>query len=154
MYPKAEALWHAYLQTLPDAAEATQRFYEVFHIGNTPNSADAGADLILRGIKTTTSSLLWEYDATNKPRPYEGALNIVEDGRGAPVCIVETVMVEIRPFSEIDAQFAYDYGEWDRTLATWYEGCWSYYSAEARALGREPSPDMPLVCERFRVVYP
>jgi uncharacterized protein YhfF len=66
---------------------------------------------------------------------------------------VETVEVVILPFSEVDARFARDYGEWDGSLATWQEQCWNYYSTRCRQLGQEPSIDMPVVCERFRVVY-
>jgi len=30
--------------------------------------------------------------------------------------VVETVTVDIKSFAEVDVTFAYDYGEWDRTL--------------------------------------
>ena len=44
-------------------------------------------------------------------------------------------------------------GEWDRTLATWRKECWPYYEAVCRQLGRVAALDMPLVCERMRVVW-
>lgn len=153
-YSKTEAFWQQYLDSLPHANEAAQRFYEVFCIGSSEEGADEGAELIQRGVKTATSSLLWEHQATNKPLPEVGSLSIVTDGRGHPVCVIETISVEIKGFAEVDASFAYDYGEWDRTLEGWRAHCWAYYAEQCRALGREPSQDMPLVCERFRVVYP
>jgi uncharacterized protein YhfF len=151
---KTAAFWQAYLSSLPDANEAVRRFYGVFRIGNSPEAADEGAALIKQGVKTATSSLLWVYQATNKPLPEVGSLSIVIDGRGEPVCVVETIAVEIKSFAEVDAAFAYDYGEWDRTLETWRAHCWELNAPRCQALGKAPTPEMPLVCERFTVVYP
>jgi uncharacterized protein YhfF len=70
---KTAAFWQAYLTSLPHAEEAIRRFYEVFRIGNSPEAADEGAALIKHGVKTATSSLLWVYQATNKPLPTAAA---------------------------------------------------------------------------------
>jgi uncharacterized protein YhfF len=88
--PQTIAFWQQYVNSLPDAGAATRRLSEVFQIGDTEQSADEGATLIKQGRKTTTSSLLWEYEVANKPLPQVGSLSIVEDGRGTPVCIVAT----------------------------------------------------------------
>lgn len=151
---KAEAFWQAYLASLPEAKDAVRKFYEVFQIGSTPEGADGGAALIKQGVKITTSSLLWTYEADNKPLPQVGSLSILTDGRGDPVCVVETIAVDIKGFAEVDTAFAYDYGEWDRTLETWRARCWEYYAPCCLALGKVPTTEMPLVCERFTVVYP
>ena len=151
---KLGAFWQKFLETLRDPDHAERRFYECFHIGDSAESADAGAELIRSRAKTATSALLWEYEASGQPPPTPGALSVVQDGRGDPVCIVETLEVETRPFADVDAGFARDYGEWDGSLVTWRERCWDYYSARCRQLAQEPSRDMLLVCERFRVVFP
>lgn len=151
---KAEAFWQAYLASLPEAKDAVRRFYEVFRIGNTPEGADEGAALIKQRVKTATCSLLWTYEAVNKPLPEVGSLSIVTDGGGGPVCVVETIAADIKGFAEVDAAFAYDYGEWDRTLETWRARCWEFNTPRCHALGKTPTPEMPLVCERFTVVYP
>ena len=74
-----------------------------------------------------------------------------------PVCIIETTEVRVVPFCEVDARFAYDYGEGDRSLAWWRAHLWAYYVDECASLGRQAGRqaegDMPLVCERFRVVF-
>jgi hypothetical protein len=31
---------------------------------------------------------------------------------------------------------------------------WEVFSRECAALGREPAENMPLLCEKFRVMYP
>ena len=151
---KTQAFWQAYLDSLSNPDDAAQRFYDVYRIGDSGESADTGAALIIQGIKTTTSSLLWEYETANTLPPRVGSLSIVEDGKGNPICVVETTQIEIKPFSEVDTRFAYDYGEWDRTLPGWRKHCWDSYSDHCRSLGKEPTETMPLVCERFKVVYP
>jgi uncharacterized protein YhfF len=151
--PQTAMFWEAYVKSLPNAEEAARRFSEVFQIGDSEQSADEGADLIKQGRKTTTSSLLWECEVANKPLPQVGSLSIVEDGRGNPVCIVETTWLAVKTFAEVDAQFASDYGEWDCTLESWRAHCWVYYEEQCRSLGKFATPEMPLVCERFRVVY-
>lgn len=152
--PETATFWQQYVNSLPDAEEVTYRFYEVFRIGDSEQSADEGAALITQGRKTTTGSLLWEYEVANKPLPQVGSLSIVEDGSGNPVCIVETTWLTIKKFAEVDGQFASDYGEWDRTLESWRAQCWGYYETQCRSLGKVATPEMSLVCERFRVVYP
>ena len=151
---KAQRFWSAYLASVPDAEAVEQRWYEVFRIGEDVDDAHRGAALIAAGLKTATSSLLWSYEAAGKAPPEVGHLSIVADGDGDPVCVVETTAVEIKAFADVDAAFAFDYAEWDRTLATWQDRSWAINARRCEALGRVPVPDMPLVCERFRVVYP
>ena len=151
---KTAAFWQAYLASLPHAEDVARRFYDIMRIGHSNESANAGAALIKRGVKTATSALLWAYRAANKPLPEVGSLSIVTDGSGDPVCVVETTAVEIKKFAEVDAAFAYDYGEWDRTLEGWRAHSWALNAARCQELGKAPTPDMPMVCERFHVVYP
>ena len=50
--------------------------------------------------------------------PEVGSLSIDIGSDGDPVCVVETTEVHIRGFAEVDAAFAYNYGEWDRSRLT------------------------------------
>jgi len=145
--------WQAYLATQVNPEELQKRFLEAFSIGNTVESKNEGARLIKEGIKTSTSDLLWSYERSETGAPRLGSLSILLDGAGQSICIVESVRVETKAFSEVDEQFAYDYGEWDRTLVTWREQCWHYYSNSCKAMGLEASEDMPLVCEWLKVVH-
>ena len=69
------------------------------------------------------------------------------------MCLIETFELTIRPFDSVDAAFAYDEGEGDRSLAYWREVHWRYFGRMCEAIGRTPDEAMPLVCERFRVVF-
>ncbi|NIP23207.1 MAG: ASCH domain-containing protein, partial [Phycisphaerae bacterium] len=59
-----------------------------------------------------------------------------------------------RPYNEVDAQFAYDEGEGDRSLAYWREAHERFFSRFLPNIGLEFSETMPLVLEQFRVIYP
>jgi len=50
-----------------------------------------------------------------------------------------------------DARFAYEEGE--RSLAYWRDAHWRFFSRTLLNVGREPTMEMPLVYERFRVIY-
>src|SRR5215213_7242889 len=94
-----------------------------------------------------------EYIAEGSPLPETALKTIVLDGNGDPLCIVETTEVEVRPYDKVDARFAYEEGEGDRSLEFWRGAHWRFFSRTLPNIGKEPATDMPLVCERFRVVY-
>jgi uncharacterized protein YhfF len=115
--------------------------------------ADELGALVYAGIKTATCSLLWEYEAEGEPPPQVGELSIILDGNDDPICIIETTEIEIKPYDQVDAQFAYDEGEGDRSLSYWRDAHWHFFSQTCEQIKRQPSPDMPLICERFRVLF-
>ena len=89
----------------------------------------------------------------DKPLPKIGDVWVELDGNGNPVCITETVEVTIRKYNEVDAQFAHDEGEGDQSLNYWREAHKNFFSRVLSKIGKKFSEDMPLVCERFRVIY-
>ena len=154
MLSPVEAFWNRYLQTLSHAESAGKRYFEAFYFGNRAEMADRLAELVVQRVKTATSALLWEHEIKGRPIVRAGDLSIVTTWSKTPACVIETVHVRIVPFNQVDVEFVYDYGEGDRSMNFWHTNMWEFYSEECRALGRRPSPDMPLVCERFRVVFP
>jgi uncharacterized protein YhfF len=110
--------------------------------------------LIVAGTKTATCSALWEYEAEGGSLPRVGGRCVVLDGNGEPLCIIETTEVEVRRYDEVDERFAREEGEGDFSLEYWREAHWRFFSRNLPHIGKEPTPDMPLVCERFRVVHP
>jgi uncharacterized protein YhfF len=149
---QAEELWRAYLASLPAGSTLPDR-YEAWAFGDNPAMADELADLVLRGIKTATASLLWGFEADGDPLPKAGDFSLILDGAGAPVCVIQTTQVEVMAFSQVDAGWAYDEGEGDRSLQYWREGHWRFFSRWCERIGRTPSETMPVVCERFKVVF-
>ncbi|MDA0334363.1 MAG: ASCH domain-containing protein [bacterium] len=153
MNADAEHLWLQYLDQAPDADGARRWLYETCRLGNSPNRADDSSLLVTRGIKTAMGSLLWQFQAQHKPLPQIGSLRILENGRDEAVCVIQTTQLATRPFREVDTRFAYDNGEWDRSLKTWRLEYWQDFSAQCAALGRDAAHTMPIVCERFRIVH-
>jgi uncharacterized protein YhfF len=113
-----------------------------FAFGDGPLLADELLDLVLKGVKTATCSTEDEPNTSTPGEPW-----IVLDGRGQPRCVIETTEVSYRRFGEVDAAFASDEGEGDRSLAYWREAHRKYFGRQGKF-----SEDMMLMCERFRLV--
>ncbi len=151
--PHIEAYWQSFSDSLPADSPLRHKPYVAEQFGSTPQMADELGALIVAGTKTATCSALWEWEAEGEPIPRPGHLTVVLDGKNQPLCIIETTEVTIRPYNEVDAQFAFEEGEGDRSLQYWREGHWRFFSQSLAQIGRNPAPDMPLVCERFRLLY-
>ena len=113
-----------------------------FAFGDGPALADDLLELVLNGVKTATCST---EDEPNTSTP--GECWIVLDGRGTPRCVIETLEVTYRRFGEVDAAFAYEEGEGDRSLRYWRDAHRRYFERQGKF-----SEDMMLMCERFRLV--
>jgi uncharacterized protein YhfF len=147
------AYWGRFLETLPAGSSVRDEQYVAEAWGDSPRLADELGALIVAGTKTATCSALWEYEAEGSALPEVGLKTIVLDGNNAPLCIVETTEVAVLPYNEVDARFAYEEGEGDRSLEYWRDAHWRFFSRTLPNIGRDPTMDMPLVCERFRVIY-
>ena len=147
------AYWQSYLDTLPTGSPVHNEEYVAEAWGDSPRLADELGALIVAGTKTATCSALWEYEDEGSPLPKVGQKTVVLGGDGCPLCIVDTTEVVVRPYSGVDAGFAFEEGEGDRSLEYWRDAHWGYFSRTLPGIGREPTMDMPLVCERFRVIY-
>ena len=142
-----ETYWKSYLATLPAESPVHDERYVAEGWGDSPQMADELGALIASGTKAATCSARWEYEAEGESLPEVGMKTIVLDGSGGPLCIVETTEVEVRPYDEVGTQFAYEEGEGDRSLAYWREAHWRFFSRTLPKVGKEPTRNMPLVCE-------
>jgi uncharacterized protein YhfF len=149
----AAALWTAYTATLPAAERANLGEPGVWGFGDSPELADELGALVKQGIKTATAELVWTVEFEGNAIPVVGEYNIILDGAGDPLCIIQTTAVAIRSYENVPPEFAYDEGEGDRSLEYWRQAHWSYFSRRCADIGRKPSMTMPVICENFRVVY-
>ncbi len=148
-----QAYWDKFLESLPANSPYHTKTYSEGGYGDSPELMDELIQLVLIGRKTATCGSLWEWEAEDKPLPRVGNVWVELDGSGNPVCITETVEVTIRKYNEVDAQFAHDEGEGDQSLSYWREAHRNFFSRVLSKIGKEFSEDMPLVCERFRIIY-
>lgn len=126
-------------------------FWTAWSFGGDP---DELADLVLRGVKTATSSLLYWYGRENEPLPLDGAYSVILDGEENAVCVIQTTKVYTVPFDQVSEDHAFQEGEGDRTLEEWRYVHEKFFRAELAEVGVDFSPDMMVVCEEFERVWP
>jgi uncharacterized protein YhfF len=113
-----------------------------FSFGDSPALADELLALVLSGRKTATCTTP---DDPNLSHP--GERWVVLDGRGRARCVIETVEVTMQRYNEVQADFAYEEGEGDRTLQYWRNAHRIYFQRRGKF-----NDDMVLACERFRLL--
>jgi uncharacterized protein YhfF len=147
-------LWRAFLASGAPAAEsAAGATHTSWQFGLGAEQADRLLALVLSGGKRATAGSLWTYEHDGDQIPAPGDFSIILDGRGVGRCVVRTTSVQVVAFGDVDEAFAHDEGEGDRSLTYWRDVHWAYFTRELAAFGRTPALDMPLVCERFEVVF-
>lgn len=151
MSREIDLYWKAYLESLPELVLEPTPEAEAW--GDNPELADELAALIVAGTKTATCSSLWEWEFYEEPLPQVGTKTIVLNSQDKPMCITETTAVTIQKFQDVDADFAHAEGEGDRSLETWRAGHWRYFTRVLEPLELQPTLEMPLVCERFKVIF-
>ncbi|WP_336645621.1 ASCH domain-containing protein [Microbacterium sp. USHLN186] len=136
----------AAVPALPSAVPAAWAF------GATPEHADSLLALVIEGRKTATASSVWDYESTGDALPVVGEHSVILDGGARPRAVLRTTAVEVVPFDAVTAEHAHAEGEGDRTLQYWravHERFWREHSEGPRGF----APDMPVLCERFELLY-
>lgn len=118
--------------------------------GATPEQSDELLGLVLDGTKTATASAQADYVKEGESLPEPGMLGIVLDGAGHPRALVVTTETRVLPFDEVDADHAREEGEGDGSLDHWRVTHQNFFTEHADG---GFSSDMPVVLERFRVLY-
>lgn len=126
-----------------------QGTYESWAFGG---ASDEFAELVVKGIKTATSSVLPLYEAENENLPEVGSYSVIIDSQGDAVCIVKTTKVYVVPFCEVSVEHAYKEGEGDRSLDYWRQVHMAFFSKELGVIGQEFNETIKVVCEEFCVV--
>jgi uncharacterized protein YhfF len=147
---RVQAFWAAFCR---DADLASSTPYQAWFFGDTPELARELVDLVVHGPKRASATLGWAVERHPELAPVLSGYSVVTEFDGTPRCVIRTTSIETRAFDAVDAQFAWDEGEGDRTLADWRAAHWSFYTRECATLGREPRTDMPVWLERFELLY-
>lgn len=150
----AEAFWAAYCATRPDEETCLRAPHDAWAFGDSPRLADELGALVLSGVKTATAGLVWEDAYFGWMTPTRGSKSIILDGQDQPLCIIEMTEVVERPFNAVDGAFAILEGEGFTGVEDWRRAHWRYFSRRCQEIGKEPSEQMPVLCQRFRVIYP
>ena len=119
---------------------------DVCAFGDSPELQDELLALVLAGTKRATAD--WPIQ---DPLPWGvGDISVALDGKGLPAAIFRTIELVPTRFRDVDAQFAFDEGEGDKSLGWWRDAHTKYF------LRQDPSftDDAIVLCERFELVYP
>jgi uncharacterized protein YhfF len=100
------------------------RKLETFSFGDNPQLADELLALVLEGRKRATC---WAVSEGIKGAEI-GKCMVACDGAGGPRAVLQTLELTQRRFDEVDAAFAFDEGEGDRSLAYWREAHRRYFT--------------------------
>ncbi|MCE1175018.1 MAG: ASCH domain-containing protein [Propionibacteriales bacterium] len=110
---------------------------------------------ILRGEKTSTTSLVEEYTRTGEPLPEVGQRTALADSAGGIVAVIETTGVRTLPLSEVELDHVLAEGEGFSDVPSWraaHERFWSSAEAVAERGVIEVGDQTPVVLEAFRLV--
>jgi uncharacterized protein YhfF len=121
--------------------------------GDSAELADELIELVVHGPKRATASALVDHERERMPRPQPGRISIATDGSGRARAVLRTTEIRIGPLSSVDASFAWDEGEGDRTRLGWLNEHEHYFRRYLASIGVEFDPDMATVFERFEVLF-
>jgi len=141
---RVEAFWAEFV-----AATGIAGPHTAWSFGNDPAMATELGLLVRDGPKRATAGLRSEYEP-GEPLPEPGDLSVILDGEGVPLCVIRTTAVEIRPFGEVDEEFAWTEGEGDRSLDHWRRAHVEFFASQ----GVEVTQNDEVVLERFELLWP
>ncbi|WP_172931356.1 ASCH domain-containing protein [Streptococcus sp. 10824] len=142
-----QEMWNKYKQINPLIGDEI----DAWAFGVEP---DLLADLVFKGEKTATASAYDLYVLEDEPLPQVGTFDIILDSQNQSVCIVEITKVSVELFNQVSAQHAFKEGEGDKSLAYWRQVHEDFFTEWMREAGQNFTPDIKVVLEEFRKVYP
>ena len=115
--------------------------------------------LALAGAKTTTASLLADFEIEGVALPVPGQRDVLIDSAEQPIAVLETISCRVCRLADVDDQHAIDEGEGYANAAEFrvaHEDYWNGYLDDVRAKLGDPTfaldDDTQVVLERFRIV--
>jgi len=141
-----QTLWNQYKEINPLAGPEP----EAWAFGAAP---DLLAELVAKGVKTATASAYDKYVHYEEELPKVGDLDMVLDGQGQAIAVIETTKVTVLPFRDVSVDHAYKEGEGDRSLAYWRQVHEELFTKWLADIGLTFSPESKVVLEEFQVVY-
>ncbi|MDC6390922.1 ASCH domain-containing protein [Maribacter sp. PR1] len=147
----ARNMWGDYLDKhLEDAFHDAP---EVIHFCDNQKDADLCADLAKKGIKKATTDSLLGLQLRKEALPKIGDFKVVTNWEGEAQCIIKLISVKLKPYFNIDEQYAALEGEGDKSLSYWKKTHWDYYTRELEPFNRKPNESMIVVCQEFEKIF-
>lgn len=147
-----EDFWEAFCDHNADLNKE-ELYYDVWQFLDGAKGCDRLASLCLAGIKTATSSVYKTFELDEMKVPEEGDYSIILDSEEVPLFILKDLKVEIKKFSEVDAEFAAKEGEGDLSLEGWKKVHSKEFERKCEEYGIEFNDDTLILCEEFEVIF-
>lgn len=147
--PRVQGYWAEFCRAC-GVADATP--YQAYYFGDSDELAHELVELVVTGDKRATTTLLWSVERYPALAPVAHGYGVLTEHDGSPRAVVRTRSLEVCAFDQVDAQYAWEEGEGDRSLATWRADHWEFFSRECALLGRAPRPEMRVILERFELL--
>lgn len=144
-----DAYWNRFLEAKREYEGKSYTVWNFCYGEYLPNKL---LGLVRTGKKTATASARDLYGEDEKV-PEAGDLSIITYGNGLPGCIIETKEVRVKPFKEISKEEAALEGEGDLSLEYWRNAHRWFFELEYREAGKHFSEDIPVLFERFEVIF-
>lgn len=142
-----EAFWNEFITKYPEYKNAN---YTAWAFGV---DQDLLADLVCRGIKTSTTSAYSLYELDNEPLPQTEELSIVLNSKEQPICVIQTTELYATKFKNVTETHAYNEGEGDRSLAYWRKAHLEFFNEEFKEHNLTFSEEEIMLCETFKCLF-
>ncbi|HSS01117.1 MAG TPA: ASCH domain-containing protein [Kofleriaceae bacterium] len=145
--------WAVYVEGMLGGWQPPTTQLEAWCFGNEPRIASQLAHCVIKGPKRATASwvALARHEGWTDLAP--GAVSIITDGFGVPLCAIETTQVDRVRFGDVTPAFAAAEAEGDASLADWRSGHQRYYGREAARIGLPFTDDSEVDLSHFRVLH-
>lgn len=114
-----------------------------WNFGDNQALADKLKSLVISGQKTATTGL-WRQGKILTPI---GGYETILDSKGKRFCIIQVINIQVKPFIDVDWEFAHKEGE-DSDLESWRKGHRKIFSEWSKNF----TDDSLVVCEEFKVI--
>jgi uncharacterized protein YhfF len=128
--------------------------WEAWAFGDNPKLADELLGLVLKEHKRATADLVTEFEIRGEKIPEVGGYSVILDGGGKPAAVIMTTKVNVAPFLDVPAEFAFEEGEDDRTLESWRREHRKYFTRFLGARGLKFDEKSLFVMESFELLHP
>jgi len=143
-------LWQRFTKSHPEYLNTN---YKAWHFCDNEKCANELAELVKKGIKKATASLLYWYEKGEEQMPKKDEINIVTDWSGIAHCVIKTNKISILPFRKVTAEMAYTEGEGDRSLEYWRNGHINFFTRDLKSENIIFTEDLAIVFEEFEMIY-
>jgi len=128
--------------------------HQVRSLGIDEETTGLIINFIKAGEKVGTFSLPWVMTAENLPMSYKGLPIILLSFNGKPELVVQLTKVFETSFGEIDSGVTCIDGPPVRDPDVWIPLHQDYWNGMLAEYGKACSDDMPVLVEKFKLVYP